>query len=84
MAQAQIEYFKRILNKNKNISNKILVDEINIKLNNSKYFKLYYSKAFKDHVLSFNINSAKSFIITKDMWKIFRQKILEIDNILNN
>ena len=41
-------------------------------LSNSKHASLKYSSSYKDVVLALNINSTKSFIITKSMWKILR------------
>lgn len=83
MAQAQIDFFKKQLEKTNN--NKITQTEIDysIQLNETKHARIYYSKAYKDYVLSFNINSTKSFIITRDMWKIFKLNIIQFDSILN-
>ena len=82
MAQAQIDFFKKQLEKT---NNKITQTEIDysIQLNETKHARIYYSKAYKDYVLSFNINSTKSFIITRDMWKIFKLNIIQFDSILN-
>ncbi len=57
--------------------------EIFINLSNSKHAALKYSSSYKDIVLTFNINSTKSFIITKQMWKIFRQHLAKIDHELS-
>ena len=83
MAQAQIDFFKKQLEKTNN--NKITQTEIDysIQLNETKHARIYYSKAYKDYVLSFNINSTKSFIITREMWKIFKLNIIQFDSILN-
>ena len=83
MAQAQIDFFKKQLEKTNN--NKITQTEIDysIQLNETKHARIYYSKAYKDYVLIFNINSTKSFIITRDMWKIFKLNIIQFDSILN-
>ena len=83
MAQAQIDFFKKQLEKTNN--NKITQTEIDysIQLNETKHARIYYSKVYKDYVLSFNINSTKSFIITRDMWKIFKLNIIQFDSILN-
>ena len=76
MAQAQIDFFKKQLEKTNN--NKITQTEIDysIQLNETKHARIYYSKAYKDYVLSFNI-------ITRDMWKIFKLNIIQFDSILN-
>lgn len=57
--------------------------EFFVSLSKTKHASLKYSTAYKDTVLSFNINSSKSFIITKSMWKIFRQHLTIIDHELN-
>jgi hypothetical protein len=53
-----------------------------ISLSKTKHASLKYSTSYKDTVLSFNINSSKSFIITRQMWKIFKKHITLIDNEL--
>ena len=57
--------------------------EIFVNLSKSKHAALKYSASYKDLVWAFNINSTKSFIITKEMWKIFHEKINIIDKELN-
>lgn len=57
--------------------------EFCVALSQNKIARLYYSEAYKDVVLSFNINNAKSFIITRSMWKILRNHLFKIDNELN-
>ena len=57
--------------------------ELFINLSKTKHAVLKYSQSYKDHVLAFNINSTKSFILTKPMWKILRSHLDEIDNELN-
>jgi hypothetical protein len=52
-------------------------------LSKTKHATIFYSKSYRDFVLAFNINSTKSFIITKEMWKIFHEKINIIDKELN-
>lgn len=54
-----------------------------IHLEKKKTARIYYSSAYKDHVLSFNFGSSKSFIVTKSMWKVFRNYLKTIDAILN-
>ena len=50
MAQAQIDFFKKQLEKTNN--NKITQTEIDysIQLNETKHARIYYSKAYKDYV----------------------------------
>ena len=43
-----------------------------LRLSATKYAVLKYSQSYKDNVLAFNINSSKSFMLTREMWKIFR------------
>jgi hypothetical protein len=58
-------------------------DELYISLSDNKFMHLYNSKSYKDMVLKFNLNSEKSLIITKSMWKLFRTQFSTIDNVLN-
>jgi hypothetical protein len=51
-------------------------------LTNNKMARFYYSKSYRDYVLAFNINSSKSFIITRQMWKILRPHLRYIDHEL--
>ncbi len=57
-------------------------DEFCIYLNKNKTFRVYKSKSYQSHVLSFNFGNFKKYIITKQMWKIFRSYIPRIDRIL--
>ena len=50
-----------------------------VSLSKHKHARLYYSQAYKDIVLSFNINHCKSFIITRYMWNRLRNYIYHID-----
>jgi hypothetical protein len=59
-------------------------NEFCIYIANNKTFRVYNSKTYKENVLSFNFGNSKKYIITKQMWKIFREYILQIDNILLN
>lgn len=58
--------------------------EFCIKLSNSKSVNLYYSKSYKQYVLSFNFGNYKKYIITKQMWIILRKFITNIDTTLLN
>ena len=57
--------------------------ELYVSLSNTKYFRLYFNEKYNDTFLAFNINCSKQFIITKSMWKIFRNYINFIDSNLN-
>ena len=86
MAQAMVIY-EMMKNKDKKIKNVSTQTgescEFCVSLSKNKNARLYYSYAFRDTVLSLNINNAKSFIFTKPMWKVFRKYINQIDNELN-
>jgi hypothetical protein len=56
--------------------------EFAVQLNESKRARLYWSEAYKDYVLAFNINKSKSFIITRSMWKKLRNHLIQINNVL--
>jgi hypothetical protein len=81
MAQAMIDRYK--LQKSRDVSTQTgnTVDFF-INLSKSKHFRLYYNESYKDLVLSFNINNSKSFIVTRQMWKKFREHINQIDSTL--
>ena len=57
--------------------------EIFVNLSKSKHAALKYSASYKDLVQASNIKSTKSFIITKQMWKLLRPYINKIDNELS-
>jgi hypothetical protein len=57
-------------------------DEFFLNLSKSKVVRLYYSKSYKDYVLSFKLGKSKKFIITKCMWGIFRNYLTHIDTVL--
>jgi hypothetical protein len=59
-------------------------NDLYIYLTNKKTARIDLSPAYKEKVLSLNFGTSKSFIITKSMWKIFRNHYSEIDNILSN
>jgi hypothetical protein len=86
MSQKQIDYFNYLNNNNqRSISTQTgEEDHLFIHLENKKTARLYFSSAYKETVLSFNFGSSKSFIITKSMWKVFRNYIKTIDTFLNN
>lgn len=53
-----------------------------ITISDTKKIQLYYSKAYKNYIVTFNLNDSKKFILTKKKWLIFRQHIEEIDEIM--
>ena len=87
MTELQVQLFKLGL---KNCKNQKSVStqtgetkNIFIYLENKKTIRTYYSSVYKEHVLSINFGTAKSFIFTKPMWKKFRKNIDLIDEILS-
>jgi hypothetical protein len=84
-------YIKEMIEKKKRLSEKAttsvavqtgLNDELSISLSHSKKIELYYSKSYKDYVLSFNLGKSKKFIITKKKWLYFRKFLNQIDQTL--
>lgn len=57
-------------------------EEFKLNFSNFKSVRLYYSMAYKDFVLSFNLGNSKKFILTKTMWKLFRNYLAHIDKVL--
>ena len=55
-----------------------------ITISNSKKIRLFYSKSYKDYILSFDLNQSKKFIMSKEKWAIFRTHIEEIDEIMTS
>jgi predicted nucleic acid-binding Zn finger protein len=80
MAQAQLDRIK--FQKNVAIQTGDR-NELTINLSKTKRFHMYYSKSYKDYVISFNFTNCRKFIISRSMWKIFRKYINIIDGELN-
>lgn len=80
MAQAQLDRIK--FQKNVAIQTGDR-NELTINLSKTKTFRMYYSKSYKDYVISFNFTNCRKFIISRSMWKIFRKYINIIDGELN-
>ena len=78
MAQAQVDQIKFLKNLAVQKDN-----EMTINLSKSKKFRMYYSKSYKDYVISFNFTNCRKFLISRSMWKIFRKYINIIDGELN-
>jgi hypothetical protein len=53
-----------------------------ITISDTKKIQLYYSKSYKNYIVSFNLNDSKKFILTKEKWLLFRKHIEEIDDIM--
>ena len=53
-------------------------------LSNYKIVRIYFSKSYKDYVVSFNLGNSKKFIVTKSMWKILRIYYPLINKYLQN
>ena len=51
-------------------------------LQNNKKIRLYHSNIYKEKVVSFNISTAKSFIINKDIWNEMVKILPQIDKFL--
>jgi hypothetical protein len=51
-------------------------------ISDTKKIRLYYSKSYKNYILSFDLNDSKKFILTKEKWLLFRKHIEEIDDIM--
>ena len=45
---------------------------------------MYYSNIYKENVVSFNISTAKSFIMNKEIWKEMRKIMPIIDKFLRD
>ena len=57
-------------------------DDLSITFSHSKKIHLYYSKSYRDYVLSFNLGQSKKFIITKKKWMLFRKYLNQIDETM--
>ena len=69
--------------KKKSVSTQTQLD-FTFYLSDYKSVRLYYSKSYKDYVLSLALGNSKKFIITKSMWKIFKIYYPLIDKVLQN
>ena len=77
MAQAIIDKLK------KSVTTQTQFD-FTFHLSNYKSVRIYYSKSYKEYVVSLNLGNSKKFIINKSMWKIFKIFYPLIDRKLNN
>ena len=55
-----------------------------ITISDTKKIRLYFSKSYKDYIVSFDLNESKKFILTKEKWLIFRNHIEQIDEIMTS
>ena len=78
MAQALIDKLKHL----KTISTQTSDKELEIQLSHSKIIKVYYSKSFKEYVVSFNLGNSKKFVISRAKWLYLRKFLDKIDKIL--
>ena len=83
MAQATIDRFKREKPLLKNDSTDTNDKNISISISNSKSVQVYYSKSYKEYIVSFNIGS-KKFIFTRRKWLYFRTFLELIDETIIN
>jgi hypothetical protein len=83
MAQATIDRFKREKPLLKNASTDTNDKNISISISNSKSVQVYYSKSYKEYIVSFNIGS-KKFIFTRRKWLYFRTFLELIDETIIN
>ena len=55
-----------------------------ITISDTKKIRLYYSKSYKDYIISFDLNDSKKFILSKEKWLLFRSHLEEIDEIMTS
>ena len=60
------------------------VNERCITISDTKKIRLYYSKSYKDYIISFDLNDSKKFILSKEKWLLFRSHLEEIDEIMTS
>ena len=59
-------------------------DEMMFYISNKKIVRLYYSKVYKERVVSLNLSSSKSFVLNKVLWNQFRKLFPFIDKYFEN
>ena len=57
--------------------------EFMVYLDKTKTMRMYFSESYKDYVLCLHFSNNKKYIITKPMWKKFRNHFAQIDYVLN-
>ena len=55
-----------------------------ITISDTKKIRLYYSKSYKEFIISFDLNDSKKFILSKEKWSLFRLHLEEIDEIMTS
>ena len=80
MAQAQL-MFKPIMMDHTTQTGDLV--EFYVNLAKTKTLHMYWSKSYKDYVICLSFSNNKNYIITRQMWKIFREHIIHIDNAFN-
>jgi hypothetical protein len=78
MAQALVDKLKYLKTTSTQTSDK----ELEIQLSHTKIVKVYYSKAFKEYVVSFNLGNSKKFVISRSKWFFLRKYLETIDKII--
>ena len=82
MAQAQVDFLKKKFYRDASTDTNDK-KSISITLSHSKSVEVYYSKAFKVFVLSFELGS-KKFVFSKKKCLYFRNFLEQIDEIIIN
>ena len=71
MAQKMLE-LKKVSHFSKSTQTNEYEDgEFCIFMSKNKLFRVYFSKSYKQYVLSFDFGNFKKYIITQSMWMIF-------------
>ena len=84
MAQEMINQYKLELKKKSETKSTQTGElEFMVYLDRTKTMRMYYSESYKDYVLCLHFSNNKRYIITKNMWKIFRKYIELINHVLN-
>ena len=85
MAQKMIDLMKDSKKKIKTVATQTGInDEFCIYLTNNKTIRVFYSKSYKQYVISFNFGNCVKYIITQDMWFIFKNHFDKIETIFKN
>ena len=80
MAQAQLFYRAPTTNSSTQTGDYIEFFEY---LSKTKTIHMYWSESYKDYVVCLSFFNCKKYIITRPMWKRFRNFFSQIDNVLN-
>ena len=55
-----------------------------LNISHSKSISVFYSKPYKENVISFNLGISKKFILSRNKWFFFREYKDYIDNLILN